>query len=69
MAGLTGTVRVTAQRDSGAEARPSVLVGLQRDHPGLRLELSLSDSVQDLLARESDIAVRGFRPDQAQLAV
>ncbi|MBS0454252.1 MAG: LysR family transcriptional regulator [Proteobacteria bacterium] len=68
-AGIVGTVRVTASEMLGVEVLPPILARLQDEHPGLRIELSLSDRVQNLLARESDIAVRGFRPDQEQLVV
>lgn len=66
-AGVSGTVRVTASEMLGTEVLPPILARLQDAHPRLRLELSLSDRVQDLLERESDIAVRGFRPTQGQL--
>lgn len=68
-AGVVGTVRVTASEMLGTEVLPPILARLQHAHPGLRIELSVSDRVQNLLARESDIAVRGFRPAQAQLVV
>lgn len=68
-AGVAGTVRVTASEMLGVEVLPPILARLQDEHPGLRIELSLSDRVQNLLARESDIAVRGFRPAQEQLIV
>lgn len=67
--GVVGTVRVTASEMLGIEVLPPILARLQDAHSGLRIELSLSDRVQNLLARESDIAVRGFRPDQEQLVV
>lgn len=67
--GVVGTVRITASEMVGIEVLPPILARLQDAHPGLRIELSLSDRVQNLLARESDIAVRGFRPDQEQLVV
>ena len=68
-AGVVGTVRVTASEMLGTEVLPPILAGLQDAHPSLRIELSVSDRVQNLLARESDIAVRGFRPEQGQLVV
>jgi DNA-binding transcriptional LysR family regulator len=36
-------------------------------HPDLKVELVLTDRVQDLLRLEADIAVRMVRPDQGQL--
>lgn len=67
--GVVGTVRVTASEMLGIEVLPPILARLQDAYPGLRVELSISDRVQNLLARESDIAVRGFRPEQEQLVV
>ncbi|MCW0466532.1 hypothetical protein NB705_003605 [Xanthomonas sacchari] len=41
-----------------------MLAALRRAHPHLRLELVLSNRVQDLLHREADVAVRMTRPTQ-----
>jgi DNA-binding transcriptional LysR family regulator len=66
-AGIRGTVRVSASEVVGAEILPAVFAALRRDHPELRIELVLSNRVQDLLKREADIAVRMTRPKQAAL--
>ena len=65
--GVVGTVRVTASEVIGVEVLPPVIAQLQREHPGLRVELVLTDRVQDLLRREADIAVRMAQPRQASL--
>jgi DNA-binding transcriptional LysR family regulator len=62
-----GTVRITASDVMGAEVLPSMLAELQRLHPRLVLELSLSNRSEDLLRQEADIAVRMVRPAQAAL--
>ena len=62
-----GTVRITASDVIGCEALPPILARLHADHPGLQVELALSDQVQDLLLREADIAVRMLRPTQEAL--
>ena len=64
---LRGTVRLTASEVVGAEVLPPILAPLQLRHPGLVIELVLSNRVEDLLRRESDIAVRMVRPTQGAL--
>lgn len=61
---VQGTVRISASEVIGAEVLPPVLARLRRAHPQLRLELVLSNRVQDLLHREADVAVRMTRPEQ-----
>ena len=64
---VAGTVRVSASDVVGVEHLPPILARLRRDHPALVIELALSDRVDDLLARESDIAVRMTEPTQTAL--
>lgn len=65
--GVRGVVRVTASEAIGIEVLPPVLAALHARHPDLRVELVLSNEVQDLLRREADVAVRMTRPRQEQL--
>jgi DNA-binding transcriptional LysR family regulator len=64
---VVGTVRISASDVVGVEHLPPILAGLRRDHPALVIELSLSDRLDDLLAREADIAVRMTQPTQTAL--
>jgi DNA-binding transcriptional LysR family regulator len=64
---VKGTVRISASEVIGVEVLPPILAALQDEYPGLELELSLSDSLEDLLKRESDIAVRMTSPAQDAL--
>lgn len=64
---VRGTVRVTASEVIGVEVLAGVFAALRGQHPGLVLELALSNQLQDLLRREADIAVRMTPPEQAQL--
>jgi DNA-binding transcriptional LysR family regulator len=66
-AGVRGTVRLTASDVIGVEVLPPILAGLRDEHPDLVLEVVLTDRMQDLLRRESDIAVRMARPRQELL--
>jgi len=64
---IAGTVRISASDVVGVEHLPPILTRLRRDHPSLTIELSLSDRVDDLIAREADIAVRMTEPTQTAL--
>jgi DNA-binding transcriptional LysR family regulator len=65
--GVRGFVRVTASEVVGIEVLPGVLAALRERHPDLAIELVLSNTLQNLLHREADIAVRMTRPSQDQL--
>lgn len=65
--GVRGTVRLTASEVVGAEVLPPMLARFRERHPGIALELVLSNRTQDLLKRESDIAIRMVRPAQSML--
>ena len=64
---VCGSVRVSASEVVGVEHLPPVLAALRRRHPGLVIELVLSNAVDDLLQREADIAVRMVEPAQEAL--
>lgn len=65
--GVRGVVRVTASDVIGVEVLPPILRGLHERYPDLKIELVLSNDMQDLLQREADIAVRMAAPRQDQL--
>jgi len=62
-----GTVRITASEVVGVEVLPPILADLRNRHPGLVIELGLSNRSENLLDREADIAVRMVRPVQDAL--
>ncbi|MBQ0932100.1 LysR family transcriptional regulator [Ideonella sp. 4Y16] len=64
---LTGTVRLATSEVAAAYLLPEVLVALQQAEPGIQVELVVSNSLSNLLAREADIAVRMLRPSQSSL--
>ena len=64
---VKGVVRVSCSDVIGVEVLPPMLARLRQTHPGLKVELVLTDRVQDLLRREADIAVRMTQPKQEQL--
>ncbi|MBB3195341.1 LysR family transcriptional regulator [Roseateles terrae] len=65
--GVQGVVRITASEMVGVEVLPTVLASLREEHPGLVVELVISNQVQDLLRREADIAIRMTQPRQEAL--
>jgi DNA-binding transcriptional LysR family regulator len=64
---IAGTVRVSVPEFMGIEVMPAMLARLREAHPGVRIELSLSNAQADLLAQEVDLAVRTVAPKQAAL--
>ena len=66
---LQGTVRLTASEIVSAYLLPDALCALRRSHPGIQIELVASNTVENLLDRDADIAgfdrsdqrLRGFR--------
>jgi DNA-binding transcriptional LysR family regulator len=64
---LSGTVRITASTVTSHYSLPPILHQLRAEFPAIAIELVPSDSAENLLMRESDIAVRMFRPQQLEL--
>jgi DNA-binding transcriptional LysR family regulator len=65
--GVVGTVRVSASEVVGVETLPPIVARLREQHPQLKLELVLTNRIQDLLRREADVAIRMAEPKQGQL--
>jgi DNA-binding transcriptional LysR family regulator len=63
----TGTVRITASVIVAHFVLPQILARLRRDEPGIEIELVATDSSDNLLFREADIALRMYRPDQLDM--
>jgi DNA-binding transcriptional LysR family regulator len=64
---VAGTVRIAASEIIGVEVLPPILAALKTRHTGLSFELSLSNSVEDVLRHDADIAVRMTQPTQGDL--
>lgn len=64
---LGGTVRITASVMISNYVLPALLVPIRQLYPGIALEIVPSDSSENLLLREADIAIRMFRPTQLEL--
>jgi DNA-binding transcriptional LysR family regulator len=64
---LEGTVRITASEIVSHYILPPMLRQLRAEYPAIQIELVPTDSAENLLLREADIAVRMFRPTQLEL--
>ncbi|MEA3390701.1 MAG: LysR family transcriptional regulator [Pseudomonadota bacterium] len=64
---IAGSVRVSVSEFVGIEVIPAMLASLREAHPGIVIELSLSNIAADLLEQEVDIAVRMHQPRQEAL--
>jgi DNA-binding transcriptional LysR family regulator len=65
--GERGAVRVTAPEIMGVEVLPPALSSFREAHPGIDVELVLSNRTADLARREADLAVRTVKPTQSAL--
>ena len=64
---LEGTVRITASTIVAHYVLPALLRPIREEFPAIAIEIVPSDSIENLLLRESDIAIRMFRPTQLEL--
>ena len=64
---LTGTVRATASVMVAGLLLPPILADLRQAEPHIQIEIVASDTAQNLLRRDADIAIRMFDPSQAAL--
>lgn len=61
---MAGTVRLSASVFVSHHVLPPILARLREEAPEIQLELVASDSSENLLFREADIALRMYRPGQ-----
>ena len=64
---MSGTVRLTASRVIAHYVMPGLIAQLRRDEPAIQIELVPSDTAENLLFGDVDIAVRMFRPTQLEI--
>jgi DNA-binding transcriptional LysR family regulator len=67
VAGIEGTVRLTASRVVSHVILPPILARLRAEEPGIQIDLVPSDTTENLLFGEADIALRMYRPTQSDL--
>ena len=61
---LKGTVRITASLVFSHYSLPPIISAIRQAEPDIQIELAPSDSSENLLFREADIAVRMYQPTQ-----
>lgn len=61
---LEGDVRITASVFMSHHVLPWIIGDIRRKEPHIRIDLVATDETENLLFRESDIAVRMYRPTQ-----
>ncbi|WP_299742846.1 LysR family transcriptional regulator [uncultured Tateyamaria sp.] len=61
---IAGTVRLTASHVVANFILPPILCELHATYPGIEIEVIASDTTENLLRREADIALRMYRPTQ-----
>lgn len=61
---LNGTVRITASVVTSHYVLPSIIADMRQAMPEIQIELVPSDTTENLIFREADIAVRMYRPTQ-----
>lgn len=64
---LEGSVRITASVFASHHLLPPILENIRRQEPAIQLELVATDTTENLLYREADIAVRMYRPAQMDI--
>ena len=64
---LSGTVRLACTDTTATTFLIPALAGLHRQHPGVRVVLSVATQLTNLTRREADLAVRVLRPDSPDL--
>jgi len=64
---LRGVVRISASEVIGGEVLPAMLAAFREQHPGVVIELVLSNQAADLLRKDVDLAVRMVQPTQQAL--
>lgn len=64
---ISGAVRISASVVIGAEVLPPILTAFRERHPGIVIELVLTNQATDVLRRDADIAIRMVQPTQEAL--
>ncbi len=64
---LSGTVRITASVFVSHYILPPIVARMRESHPDIQIEVVASDTSENLLYREADIAIRMYRPTQLDM--
>lgn len=64
---LSGDVRISVNEIVGIYLLPPAIAAFRAQHPGVHIEIVISNRASSLSKREADIALRMFRPTQPDL--
>ena len=64
---LSGDVRISVNEIVGIYLLPPAIAAFRIQHPGVHIDIVISNRVSSLSKREADIALRMFRPTQPDL--
>lgn len=64
---LEGNVSISASEVHAVFWLPDIIAQLRRLEPKINLEIIATNDISDLRKREADIAIRNFRPSEAEL--
>lgn len=64
---LSGEVRISVNEIVGIYLLPPAIAAFRIQHPGVQIDIVISNRVSSLSKREADIALRMFRPTQPDL--
>lgn len=64
---LTGDVRISVNEIIGIYLLPQAIAAFREQHPGVHIEIVITNRVSSLSKRDADIALRMFRPTQPDL--
>jgi len=66
---LEGDVRISVNEIVGIYLLPPAIAAFREMHPGVHIDIVISNQVSSLSKRDADIALRMFRPEQPDLVV
>jgi len=64
---LTGDVRISVNEIIGIYMLPPAIAAFREQHPGVHVEIVITNRISSLSKRDADIALRMFRPTQPDL--
>lgn len=64
---VEGVVSISASDGVAMFVLPPIIERIRKTHPGIRLNVVVSNTLSDLQRREADIAIRHVRPDNPEL--
>lgn len=64
---VAGRVRLTASVFVTTHILPDIVAEIRRDHPAISLDIVASDTSENLLFHEADLALRMYRPTQLDM--